>query len=119
MKIQLQAEANHNGDPTRASQGFGRVSRDAVPHFNPVTDIETAYAHFEAHGFVVLDQALYPSEVAFLNAFFDRTQAERPLAWGLTEKRKPHHRNQGLIYSQPLLDHPELDPFTRHHRSFP
>ena len=119
MKIQLQAEANHNGDPTRASQGFGRVSREPVRHFDPVDEIETAFAHFEAHGFVVLSRALVSDEVAFLNAFFDRTQAERPLAWGLTDKRKPHHRNQGLIYSQPLLDHPELDPFTRHHHSYP
>ena len=38
MKIQLQAEANHNGDPTRASQGFGRVSREPVRHFDPVDD---------------------------------------------------------------------------------
>jgi hypothetical protein len=38
---------------------------------------------------------------------------------GLSDRRKPHHRNQGLIYSQPLLDYLELDPFTRHPRSFP
>src|SRR5579872_2089624 len=58
-------------------------------------------------------------ELAHLNEFCDRTQQERPESWGLTDKRKPHHRNQGLIFSQPLLDYPELDPYTRPSRSFP
>ena len=119
MKVKLQQQENLAGDPRLAAQGFGKVSREAPPHFDPVRDLEAAAAYFEAHGFVVLSAAISAREVAFLNDFFDSTQAERPEAWGLTEKRKPHHRNQGLIYSQPLLDHPELDPFTRHPRSYP
>lgn len=119
MKVKLQPQENLAGDPKLAAQGFGKVSREQPPHFDPVRDLEAAAAYFEAHGFCVLSAGISAREVAFLNAFFDRTQAERPEAWGLTEKRKPHHRNQGLIYSQPLLDHPELDPFTRHPRSYP
>ena len=117
--VRLKAETNRSGDPKRAAQGFGRVSREAPPTFDPARDIDAAAAHFETHGFVVLAGALTGEEVAELNAFCDRTQAQRPEAWGLTEARKPHHRNQGLIYSQPLLDHPELDRFTRHPASFP
>src|SRR6202008_3069537 len=87
--------------------------------FDPALEIEAACSHFEAHGFVVLKECLSAAELAHLTAFFERTQAERPEAWGLTDKRKPHHRNQGLIFSQPLLDYPELDRYTRHPRSFP
>lgn len=119
MKVQLKPQANNSGDPTRATQGFGRVSRESPPAFDPAADLEAACAFFTEHGYVVLSACLDGGEVAFLNAFCERTQQERPEAWGLTEKRKPHHRNQGLIYSQPLLDHPELDPYTRHHRSYP
>jgi hypothetical protein len=119
MKVTLEAEQNRSGDPTRAAQGFGRISQDPAPRFDPVEEIGAAAAFFEREGYVVLAGALDAGELAFLNAFCDRSQAERPEAWGLTERRKPHHRNQGLIYSQPLLDHPELDPYTRHPRSFP
>ena len=66
---------------------------------------------------MVLSSCLTAREIAHLNEFFDRTQTERPDAWGLSERRKPHHRDQGLIFSQPLLDYPELDPYTRHPRS--
>jgi hypothetical protein len=117
--IQLKPETNRSGDAKRAPQGFGKVSREAPPTFDPAIDIEAACAFFERHGYVVLARALDAGEVRDLNAFFDRTQAERPESWGLTDKRKPHHRNQGLIYSQPLLDYPELDRFTRHPASFP
>lgn len=119
MKVQLKPETNTSGDARRATQGFGRVRREAPPAFDPAQDIDAACAFFAAHGYVVLTQCLDAGELAFLNGFFDRTQAERPASWGLTEQRKPHHRTQGLIYSQPLLDHPELDPFTQHPRSFP
>ena len=107
MKVTLQQQENLSGDPAVATQGFGRVSREPAPAFDPARDIDAACAFFDANGFVVLSGCLDAGELAALNGFFDRTQHERPLAWGLTEKRKPHHRNQGLIYSQPLLDHPE------------
>ena len=119
MKVLLTQEENLSGDPDRAAQGFGRVDREPAPMFDPGNDLRAACAFFSEHGYVVLSAALSPAEIGFLNAFYDRTQHDLPLAWGLTEKRKPHHRNQGLIYSQPLLDHPELDPYTRHPRSFP
>ena len=119
MKVQLQRQENLSGDPTVATQGFGRVSREAPPHFDPIDEIDAAAAFFAAHGYVVLSNCLDAAELDFLNGFCDRTQEERPATWGLTEKRKPHHRNQGLIYSQPLLDHPELDGFVRHPRSWP
>jgi len=119
MTVRLEPQKNASGDPRRARQGFGRVSREAVPIFDAARDIGEACAFFEAQGYVVLGGCLGGAELAHLNGFFDRTQAERPEAWGLSDRRKPHHRNQGLIYSQPLLDHPELDPYTRHPRSFP
>ncbi len=119
MKVQLQPETNQSGDPQRAAQGFGRVSPEAPPAFDPASEIDAACAFFERHGYVVLADCLDAAELDHLNSFCARTQAERPKAWGLTEQRKPHHRNQGLIYSQPLLDHPELDPYTRHRSAFP
>jgi len=116
--VRLEQQKNESGDPSRASQGFGRVSREAPPTFEPERDLEAACEYFAANGFVVLANCLDPAELAHLNEFFERTQAERPAAWGLA-RRKPHHRNQGLIFSQPLLDYPELDRYTRHPRSFP
>jgi hypothetical protein len=119
IDVKLTPQVNRSGDAQRAAQGFGRVSRQSPPAFDPRRDTDAACAFFAAKGFVVLAGCLDADEVAHLNEFCDRTQAERPEAWGLTEKRKPHHRNQGLIYSQPLLDYPELDPYTRHPSSFP
>jgi hypothetical protein len=119
MQVRLEPEANRSGDPTRARQGFGRVNPAPVQSFDPGAELDLAAAFFERHGFVVLAACLNGEEIAHLNAFIDRTQAESPAAWGLSERRKPHHRTQGLIYSQPLLDHPELDPYTRHGASFP
>ena len=119
MTVLLEPQKNTSGDPKRARQGFGRLRRAPTPTFDPARDIDAAHAHFERNGFVVLTGCLDAAEIRELNAFFDRTQRERPDAWGLGARRKPHHRNQGLIYSQPLLDHPELDPYTRHPRAFP
>ena len=119
MNVRLQPQVNISGDAERAAQGFGRVSRETPPAFDPGRQGEAAAAFFESHGYVVLSDCLSPGELAFLNTFCDRTQAQMPEVWGLGERRKPHHRNQGLIYSQPLLDHPELDPYVRHPRSFP
>ena len=119
MKVTLAPQENLSGDPSLAAQGFGRVSPEPAPLFDPDKDLEAASTFFERNGYVVLSGCLDAEELAHLNDFCDRTQAERPLAWGLTEKRKPHHRNQGLIYSQPLLDYPELDRYTRHPKSYP
>jgi hypothetical protein len=118
-KVLLQLQENLSGDPALATQGFGRVSREPAPMFDPERDADAACAFFEANGYVVLSGCLDRAELDHLNGFCDRTQAERPDAWGLGERRKPHHRNQGLILSQPLLDYPELDPYTQPRRSFP
>jgi hypothetical protein len=118
-KLLFEPQANVSGDPARAAQGFGRVSRATAPAFDPVRDADAAVAHFNEHGFVVLSDCLTAAELAELNGFCERSQAERPEVWGLTDRRKPHHRNQGLIYSQPLLDYPELDPYTRHPGAYP
>ncbi|MEQ8861719.1 MAG: phytanoyl-CoA dioxygenase family protein [Pseudomonadales bacterium] len=118
-RVRLTQQPNTSGDPLRARQGFGHVSREPARAFDPAGEIDAACAHFEREGFVVLANCLDERELDHLNAFCARTQAERPEAWGLAGRRKPHHRNQGLIYSQPLLDHPELDRYTRHPRSFP
>ncbi len=119
MSIVLERQPNLSGDPTKAAQGFGKRASGPVRLFDPHTQAEAAAGFFEAEGYVVLGGCLSVEELGVLNAFFDRTQAERPDAWGLGDRRKPHHRNQGLIFSQPLLDYPELDPFTRHPSSFP
>ena len=118
MKVSLIPQENAAGDKNSAAQGFGEITSVHPPVLDP-EDIDAAYSHFEETGFVVLDACLSSAEIKHLNAFFDKTQTERPESWGLTSKRKPHHRNQGLLYSQPLLDYPELDPFTRHPRSSP
>ena len=119
MSVKLKQQENESGDPTLANQGFGRVSRQAPPKFNPVTQQQAAYDYFAENGFVLLENSLSQKEVDELNAFIDQTQKNKPEVWGLTEKRKPHHRGQGLIFSQPLLDHPELDFYTQHPNSFP
>jgi len=112
MTIELTPQENLSGDESIAPQGFGQVTAAATT-FDP-TDVDAAYSFFAENGYVVLANCLDAVEVAHLNEFFDRTQSENPYVWGLGEKRKPHHRNQGLIFSQPLLDYPELDPYTQH-----
>ena len=62
--------------------------------------------------------ALDEEEVAHLNEFCDRTQETDPKAWGIKRDREGYHINQGLIYSQPWLDNPELDQYAVNHRSF-
>jgi hypothetical protein len=119
MQVRLAPQENRSGDPKLAAQGFGKVRTDIARTFDPRREFDAACAQFEAHGYVVLSDCLTGPELGFLNDFCDRTQAQAPDVWGLGERRKPHHRNQGLIYSQPLLDHPELDAFTRHPASFP
>ena len=118
-RLRLEPQENTSGDPARARQGYGRVSREMPPAWDPARDVDAACAFFSENGFAVLTSCLDAAELAHLNEFFERTQAERPESWGLTARRKPHHRNQGLIFSQPLLDYPELYRYTRHPRSFP
>jgi len=115
----LKQQQNLSGDEKAALQGFGRVTTDSPPVFDPGSAIEAASSFFTANGYVVLSACLDQVEIDHLNEFYDRTQEERPHTWGLRNDRKPHHQQQGLIFSQPLLDYPELDPYTQHRRSFP
>ncbi|MCB1692201.1 MAG: phytanoyl-CoA dioxygenase family protein [Pseudomonadales bacterium] len=118
MAVKLIKQENKSGDATLATQGFGKVTDWRPPVFDPIDDMDAAYDFFAGNGFVVLGNCLDESELAHLNEFMDRSQKERPDSWGLGERRKPHHRNQGLIFSQPLLDYPELDRYTQHPRSY-
>jgi hypothetical protein len=118
MNVRFELQPNVSGDAAVAKQGFGRVDRSPAPAFDPTGEIDAACDFFGEHGYVVLSASLDAAELAFLNGFCERTQEERPDAWGLG-KRKPHHTNQGLIFSQPLLDYPELDAFIQPRRSYP
>ena len=118
MPISLTPQQNQAGNPELAAQGFGRLSPNPVTCFDLNTQSALAAEHFEKWGYVVLEQAISAQEIDDLNQFIQRSQAQRPDLWGLGEKRKPHHRNQGLILSQPLLDFPELDQYLRHPGSF-
>ncbi len=117
--VKLTQQDNLSGDPSKAAQGFGRVSSSAAPAFDPRRELAEAVAFFGDNGYVLLRNCLDSDELAHLNEFFDRTQQLRPQAWGLGSKRRGYHRSQGLIFSQPLLDFPELDKYTRHRASFP
>ena len=117
-KVKLTQQENVSGDKGSAAQGFGRITSEVPPAFDPAEDSDAGYRFFAENGFLVLSDCLDHSEIAHLNEFYQRSQAERPAVWGLGDKRKPHHRGQGLIFSQPLLDHPELDRYTQHPRSY-
>ncbi len=119
MNITLEHNINRSGDSELASQGFGRIATVNPPHFDPATEQQSAFEYFSQNGFVVLDNCLSQKELDELNAFYDSTQIEFPDRWGLGNERGGHHEMQGLIYSQPLLDHPELDPYTQHPSSYP
>lgn len=109
QQVTMKKESNLSGNSKKADQGFLSDRNSAsAPAFEPSEQADDAVAFFKDNGFVVLRSCLSNAELSHLNGFYDRTQRERPLSWGLTEKRKPHHRGQGLIFSQPLLDYPEL-----------
>lgn len=118
MNVKLEQQENKAGDASAADQGFGRLVSPATP-FDPMIERDQAIEFFRDQGFVVLSNCLTEEELTHLNGFYDRTQRERPDSWGLVGKRKIYHRNQGLIFSQPLLDHPELDPYIQHPGSYP
>ncbi len=119
MNVKLTRQENESGDEALATQGFGRIADQRPPEFDPEADRDAACDFFTDNGFVVLKACLPSDDLATLNNFYDRTQRESPEVWGLGARRKPHHRNQGLIFSQPLLDYPELDRFTQHPGSYP
>ena len=117
-RAKLETQENRSGDAERASQGFGLRAAEPPHLHDPADQGDAAVQFFNDNGYVVLGNCLDHAEIEHLNEFYDRTQRERPEVWGLTPDRKPHHVGQGLIYSQPLLDHPELDPYTQHPSSY-
>ena len=119
MEIKLEKQSNLSGDGEVASQGFGKISAEALKIFDPRLQLDQACDFFRQFGYVVLSDCLVQSELVHLNEFYDRTQKEFPEKWGLGARRKPHHHHQGLIFSQPLLDHSELDHYIQHPSSYP
>lgn len=119
MTVTFTPQENRTGDGSVAAQGFGRIADRQPAQFDPLSQGDAACDFFADNGFVVLSGCLTSDELTHLNEFCERTQRERPGAWGLGERRKGYHLNQGLIFSQPLLDYPELDPYTQHPMSFP
>ena len=116
--VKVARQENVSGDRKVASQGFCRIKPAMAEYFDPEEQQDAALTFFEEYGFVGLVNCLSPAEITHLNGFYDRTQAERPEAWGLSGERKGFHKNAGIMFSQPLLDYPELDPYTQHPRSF-
>ena len=55
--------------------------------------------------------AFSPSEVGHINEFCARTQAERPRDWRIRMDDSGANTNPDLFFSQPWLDHEELDPY--------
>ena len=98
-------------------QGFGPRATESPPHF-ACDELEAAIAFFEEMGYVCFKEALTEAQLAHINDFCDRTQETDPKAWGIKRDREGYHVNQGLIYSQPWLDNPELDQYAVNHRSF-
>ena len=64
MSVRLEPQKNASGDARRAKQGFGRVSREMAPSFDPGRDIAAACAFFEAQGYAVLGGCLDGDELA-------------------------------------------------------
>ena len=109
MKVRLEKQTNLSGDAKLADQGFGKISDLELRQFSPNNELVEACNFFREFGYAVLSDCLDEKEIEHLNEFYDRTQLDHPEKWGLEGKRKPHHHHQGLIFSQPLLDYPELD----------
>ncbi len=104
--------AHPHGD----GQGYGPRASEQPPSFRPDQQAE-ALEFFREHRFLLIEDALSAEDLGFLNDFCERTQEEKPQAWQIPETG-PADWKSG-IYLQPLLDHPELDPFMQHPSTFP
>ena len=117
-KIQDENAASSVEVRSRQCGGLGLVTKQNPKTFSPL-EVDEAFAFFQENGFAVVRNAYTSDELQFLNAFFDETQATCPRAWGQLSKRPYYTLGHPLVYSQPLLDHPELDKFTMHPNTFP
>ena len=86
-------------------QGMGPRADAQPPHFG-CADVEAALEFFKAMGYVVFKEALSPAQLEHINDFCDRTQRDDFVGWGIPTDGKPW---TGARYSQPFLDHDELD----------
>ena len=71
-----------------------------------------ALTFFNANNYLVLSDALSPTDLTFLNAFVDRSKEEIPCEWGI-ETADVHSHGQILVH------HSELDPYTRPETTYP
>ncbi len=94
--------------PREGKQGFGIIKHHPPP-FDPVTQLDEAFAFYEAHGYVVVSQ-LSADEVDELNGVCDAFHAERG-----SEIDVPR---QGQLFF-PLLNFPEFDMTVFHPRTLP
>ena len=103
--------------PQGDGQGYGPRASEQPPSFRPDQQAE-ALEFFREHRFLLIEGALSEEELVFLNDFCERTQEEKPQAWQISPEKGRAGWKSG-IYLQPLLDHPELDPFMQHPSTFP
>ncbi|PDH39415.1 MAG: hypothetical protein CNE99_05750 [OM182 bacterium MED-G24] len=94
--------------PVEGVQGFGIIKHHPSP-FDPVEQIDEAFAFYEAHGYVVVNQ-LSDVELQQLNEVCDEFHNERG-----AEIDVP---NQGQLFF-PLLNYPEFDGTVFHPKTLP
>jgi hypothetical protein len=92
--------------------GRGVVVPAGSAAFFGVEEEEAALKYFKVHGFVCVRGALDRAEIDHLNAFCDHTQKCHPNHEWVRRDTSKH-----MIFSQPLLDHPELDVYAIGHPS--
>ncbi|MEM7365507.1 MAG: phytanoyl-CoA dioxygenase family protein [Pseudomonadota bacterium] len=94
--------------PVEGVQGFGLIKHHPPP-FDPVAQFDEAFAFYEEHGYVVVDQ-LSDDEIRTLNSVCDEFHEERG-----AEIDVP---NQGQLFF-PLLNYPEFDGTVFHPKTLP
>ena len=82
----LKQQQNTSGDDKAALQGFGRITADPPPTFNPISATEDANSFFTTNGYVVLSDCLNQAEIDHLNEFYDRTHRKSTRTRGDSEK---------------------------------
>lgn len=94
--------------PVEGQQGYG-INRHHPPPFDPVAQLDEAFAFYEEHGYVVVTQ-LGDGEVSQLNAVCDEFHAERGAEIDVA--------GQGQLFF-PLLNYPEFDGTVFHPNTLP
>jgi ectoine hydroxylase-related dioxygenase (phytanoyl-CoA dioxygenase family) len=110
------------GAPTAAATAAASPAQlapllpDEPPSFQLHEPGQTAAAidFFHTYGFVVIEDSLSESEIAYMNDWYERTQRLQPEDWGC--QRGAHEE---WLYHQPLLEYEEMDGFVRHGGHYP